>query len=292
MARKFYLKNGLGNQYELSDRNFKHFLNVPQGLGFAKNISTLRLGDSEQVISSNYNMPQPSGEMLFYDVGSQYQDYFEFVNFLSFEPIYLYYIPQNTIEPYFIKCEVVELQKSEIYYEDRIMHCPIAFYGTTMWLKARENTLSLSNVMIEDGKYYDLVRPYNYGGSALANITIDNDGQLPSGFILEIDGEVQNPQLSAYDTNGNMYGIMKFNGTYDYVRINTNDNEQEIYLERNGSVIANPTSYQDLSIADGKATLTFFKLIVGQSKLVFNSGNIDTFDGEVVLRWNSEFISI
>lgn len=290
--RKFYFTNALGERYLLTDKNFKSFLNTPQGLGFSKSIGTQRLGDSELVTSSYYNMPQPNGEVLFYDKNREYQSYFDFIKFLSYAPIKFHYIPSNAIEPYYIDCEVIQLDKSEISYEDGVMHCPIVIYGTSLWKTSNQQSMTLTNEIVGEGKLYDLVRPYNYAGSSLANIEFNNNGTLPTGFIIEIDGAIQNPQLSAYDVNNNRYGILKLNGTYDYVRVNTNDKEQEIYLENNGSVIANPTSYQDLSVADGQSVLTFFKLRVGQSKLVFTGGNIETFDGTVTFRWNNEFISV
>lgn len=290
--RKFYFTNALGKEYQLTDKNFKSFLNTPAGLGFSKSIATQRLGASELVTSSFYNMPQPTGEIIFYDKDREYQSYFDFVKFLSFEPIKFNYIPSNAVEPYYIDCEVITLEKSEISYEDSVMHCPISIYGTSMWRTSNQYSMTLQNEVTDIGKYYPLSRPYSYSGNSLDEIEFNNNGTLACPFIFEINGSVQNPQLTAYNQNGDRYGILKLNGTYDFVRVNTDDKKQEIYLENSGSVVANPTSYQDLSIADGIARITFFKFNVGKSKLVFTCGNIDSFDGEITFKWNNEFISV
>lgn len=290
--RKFYLTNALGDNYYLTDKNINSFLNRPDGLGFARTIATQRLGNSELLTSSSYNMPQPNGEILFFDADKSYQSYYDFIKFLSYRPIRFNYIPDNSIEPYYIECEIVTLGKSEISPNDSVLHCPIAIYGKSMWRTSNQYTMVLLNEAVDDGKFYNLVRPYNYSGSSLSDIEFNNNGTLPAGFVIEIEGAIQNPQLSAYDENGVRYGVMKLNGNFDYLRVNTNDTEQEIYLEKDGSVLANPTAYQDLSVADGVSIVTFFKLKTGKSKLVLTGGNIDTFDGTVTLRWNNEFISV
>lgn len=38
MVRQFYLENSLGKRYELTNKNFKQFLNEPNGLGFVNAI--------------------------------------------------------------------------------------------------------------------------------------------------------------------------------------------------------------------------------------------------------------
>lgn len=67
MARQFYLENSLGKKYELTNKNFKQFLNEPEGLGFSKNLNVLRIGNVELITDEQYSMPSISGEVLFYD---------------------------------------------------------------------------------------------------------------------------------------------------------------------------------------------------------------------------------
>lgn len=298
MIRKFWLENGLGDTYEFTEENSNIFLNDPQGLGFVKNIATERLGDTEYVTAMYYNMPSPSGELLFYNKREQgYQDYDEFIDFIMIEPLRLYYLPPNTLSPYYIECQIVQLDKSE-YDEDGIMRCPISFVGTSMWLNSSETVISVDNTQEADGKYYELVRPYHYSGEALKNIVINVVGNLPADFELEVYGEVENPVLTAMKGD-TIYGVIKLDGTFSSndptkpsIYINTNSASEQLILRQGDSVLANPLSYQDLSIADGIASLTFFKLVVGQSLISFTSANSSTYDGHIVLKWKDKRVSV
>ena len=269
MARQFYLENGLGKKYELTNKNFKQFLNEPEGLGFSKNLNVLRIGNDELITDEQYSMPSISGEVLFYDnLENAYQDYLEFINFVRYSPLKLYYLPPNMLFPYYIECSITQVDKSE-YQREGYLSCPVTFYGYTLWQNSQESNLVVSNSENKDGKYYELIRPYHYAGNSLNSIEINNTGDVPIGFVFEVMGSVTNPRLIA-SQNGIVYGQLKLNGTFDYIRVDSNDLTESIYLENNGTVITNPLSYQDLSIADGVSDITFFKLKIGESKLSFS----------------------
>lgn len=291
MVRQFYLENSLGNRYELTNKNFKQFLNEPNGLGFVKNLTVLRLGNDELITDEQFSMPSISGEVLFYDnLENAYQDYLEFINFIRYTPIKLYYLPPNLLFPYYIECSITQVDKSE-YQREGYLSCPITFYGYTLWQNSQESSLTVTNSESSDGKYYELVRPYHYSGNSLNSIRINNNGDVPIGFEFEIEGSVTNPRLTAI-YNDVIYGLLKLNGTFDVVKVNSNDIEESIYLENNGSVVTNPLSYQDLSIADGVASITFFKLKVGESRLSFTCDKPSSFEGNINFKWKDKRVSI
>lgn len=298
MVRKFWLENSLGEKFLFTDENSNIFLSDPEGLGFVKNVSTARLGDNERVIASYYNMPSPQGELIFYDrVEQGYEDYDNFINFIMNEPLKFYYQPPNTLEPYYMDCQIMQLDKGE-YDEDGAMRCPIIFLGTSMWLNSKETLLKITNTQQDEGKFYDLERPYHYAGQMLNNIVVNVVGNLPADFEFEIYGEVVNPILTATQ-NGVAYGIIKLDGSFSSndqskpsVYVNSNDIDEEIMLRSGDSVLSNPTSYQDLSIADGVASLTFFKLAVGKSLLSFSCSNINTFTGYINIKWKDKRVSV
>lgn len=291
MVRQFYLENSLGKKYQLTNKNFKQFLSEPEGLGFVKSLTTLRLGDDELITNEQYSMPSISGNILFYDkVEKAYQDYLDFISFVRYTPLKLYYLPPNLLFPYYIECSMVQLDKGE-YSTSGYLSCPISIYGNTLWQNSQESSLEVNNSESDDGKYYDLVRPYHYSGFSLNSIVINNIGDIPVGFILEIVGDVTNPRLTATQ-DGVAYGILKLNGNFDYVQINSNDLNEAIYLEKDGTVVTNPLSYQDLSIADGVASVTFFKLKVGTSYLSFSCDKLSAFTGKINFRWKDKRISI
>lgn len=291
MARQFYLENSLGKKYELTNKNFKQFLNGPEGLGFSKNLNVLRIGNDELITDEQYSMPSISGEVLFYDnLENAYQDYLEFINFVRYSPLKLYYLPPNMLFPYYIECSITQVDKSE-YQRVGYLSCPVTFYGYTLWQNSQESNLVVSNSKNKDGKYYELIRPYHYAGNSLNSIEINNTGDVPIGFVFEVVGSVTNPRLIA-SQNGIVYGQLKLNGTFDYIRIDSNDLTESIYLENNGTVITNPLSYQDLSIADGVSDITFFKLKIGESKLSFSCDKISSFEGNVSFKWKDKKVSI
>lgn len=291
MIRQFYIENSLGKKYYLTNKNFKHFLNEPEGLGFSKSLTTLRLGDDELITDEQYSMPSVSGSILFYDtVEKAYQDYYEFINFIRYSPLKLYYQPPNLLFPYYIECSLVQVDKGE-YSTSGYLSCAVSFYGNTLWQNSQESSLTVTNSESSDGKYYELVRPYHYSGNSLNSIRINNNGDVPIGFEFEIEGSVTNPRLTAI-YNDVIYGLLKLNGTFDVVKVNSNDIEESIYLENNGSVVTNPLSYQDLSIADGVASITFFKLKVGESRLSFTCDKPSSFEGNINFKWKDKRVSI
>lgn len=291
MIRQFYIENSLGNKYYLTNKNFKHFLNEPEGLGFSKSLTTLRLGDDELITDEQYSLPSVSGSILFYDtLEKAYQDYYEFINFIRYSPLKLYYQPPNLLSPYYIECSLVQVDKSE-YSTSGYLSCAVSFYGNTLWQNSQESSLTVTNSESGDGKHYELVRPYHYSGNSLNSIEINNTGDVPVGFVFEILGSVTNPRLVATQ-NGSIYGQLKLNGTFDYIRVDSNDSTETIYLENKGTVITNPLGYQDLSIADGVASITFFKLKVGGSILSFTCDKTSSFDGNISFKWKDKRVSI
>lgn len=289
MYRKFKLYNSLGNVFDLTDKDNQVFMTSPNGLGFEQTITSDRLGNAELEQSSQYSLGNPSGEILFYDnVGSAYQRYLDFIQFSRFKPLYLYYLPPNTLEEYYAKVEITKLEKTEYSKTDKALHCPITFKALTMWLNANEQVISATNTTVGNGKYYALTRDYSYSGSTLNDIQITNNGSVECGIVVEITGDVTNPQWSV-SQSGETYGTCRLIGLFDYVRVNSIESENQIYLENNGSVLSNPEQYQDLSIANN-TYLTFIKLRVGTNVLNFSLGS--DFDGLVKIKFRNQFISI
>lgn len=289
--RKFWLINSLNKRYDFTLKEKKQFLYNPQGLGFTKTLNTITLGDSVIKTSEQVEMPAITGDVLFYDtVEKAYQDYMDFMNFISFTPLKLYYQPPNTLSSYYIDCEITSVEKGE-YNTNGCLQCPISIYGTTLWLDSKETTIIITNALTDVGKHYELIRDYHYAGSTLSNISITSNGHRPTGFVFEIFGDVTNPILNA-TKDDITYGKIKLNGSFDYVKIDSNDKTENIYLEKDGNVIANAYNYQDLSIADGIANITFFNLEVGESILSFLCDKVDNFDGYLKFTWNDKRISI
>lgn len=288
--RKMWLINSLGNRYDFTSRNSRGFLHTPEGFGFNRTFTSLKVGNSELVTSHQFNLTDIKGELLFADGsnGDKYQAYYDFIQFAKYKPLSFHYLTPNNLNAY--HCDVIftQAEKGEVAFEDSMLHIPIVMHRLTEWLNDVDESYVMTNDPLDEGKYHDLIYDYHYAGTNLSNTPINNNGTDDVGFILEITGEVENPQFSLTQ-GGETYGICKINGTYDYVMIDSIERTESIYLEYNGSAITNPEQYQDFTIRNGASYLTWLKLRVGQSQFSFTCGNIDTFDGTVVLRFKNSF---
>lgn len=290
--RKHWFTNALGQKYDLTEKSFHTFLNEPQGFGFQKSFSSIRVGNSELVVSSQYEMTDISGELLFYDstIGEKYQRYQAFMQFLKFTPIEFHYQTPNELKSYYSDVIITVVDKTEVS-SDNILHVPITMHRLSEWLDDIDNIFVFGNDPETNGKIYDLERPYHYAGTTLSNASIYNSGTDDVGFTFIIDGDVLNPQFTLSQA-GEQYGVCKIQGTYDYVSINSVEKDEYIYLERNGSAITNPEQFQDLTVRNGSSYVTWIKLKTGESAFTFTCGNIDTFDGTIMFRFKNSYISV
>lgn len=289
MYRKLWLVNGNGEQFTFTEQNSKAFLNNISGMGFSKTINTTSYGNALKVNSSSYSFMQIGGEILFYDkVNKAYEDYFNFIKFISLEPLKLFYLPPNTLTPYFCDVELLTANKGE-YNTNGTLSVPVSLQTKTHWLTSEKTEIVLTNGIVGVGKHYDLTRDYYYVGTNLSGYEITNNGSDEIGIEVLIEGDVTNP-IWSLSQNGETYGTCKITGSYDVVRVNSVDSEEEIYLELDGSTIANPSRYQDLSISGG--VLTFIKLKTGTSTFAFSCGNIESFTGTVTIKFNQSYISV
>ena len=264
--RVFWAINSKGERWDFTEREFKSFMNNPQGLGFSKTISVNRYGNVQNLTDITDNFPQPNGEVLFYDSSNstRYDKYNQFVKFLSYEPITLYYkIPVSFYSripnTYSLECVVGTLTKTESK-TDNMMNCSIT-YNALSFYKGEEVEIS---------------------GTGLT-YTINNDGDFPVGFEIEINATynfyMKNPYIQL-SQDGSLYGEAKFidDTRFNKVYINSKDGEQNVILQQSGSVLPNPMSYQDLSISNGSIYVTFVKLARGETTLTIGADSQNITD--------------
>ena len=254
--RKFWLVNGNGERWDLTEKELKSFLENPQGLGFQKSIEVTRYGERAYKNTEDYNFPQVSGDILFYDSANatRYEKYNEFVRFLMVQPLTLYYqipvsIYSEMADIYTLDCEVINLTKTE----------------------SKTNRVLTSNIQINGLGFYqgDTVE---INGTA-NTLTINNKGDFPVGFEIELNGDFKNPYFTL-EQNGELYGEAKFDdnaNNFSSVFVNSKDGEQNVVLKQNNSIMPNPLAYQDLSISNGSIYVTFVKLAKGESTLTIGA---------------------
>lgn len=289
MIRKFSLMNGNGDVQTLTEPSEKVFGHNPTGLGFTTSPAFLRLGNDYIKTYSQYDMSEKTLEILFYDEGNdrKYKKYYEFVRFLSIEPIYLIYEVNDSA--YRMKVFINSLSKGEVSSEDSMLHCNLSMMPMSFWEDNLPNVIETSR-SVEGGKKYELTRPYEYGSLSTDNIEINSIGTIDSPLKIIIFGTMIDPSYTLSDEFGNVYGVGKFIGTFDRLVVNAEEAEESIELYQNGVLVENPYNYQDLSIGDGNSYLTFLKMKTGLNKISF--GLDAGFDGDVRVEWRNRYVSV
>ncbi len=266
MIRRFILYNSKNQSWTFTDTDFKCFLSSPQGLGLNRNVVTTRYGYAQELSDIVETFPTPSGELKFYDTAneSRYEKYNQFCRFIANEPLYLEYILPTTgseaSKTFRIKCVVSSLGKTESE-ENGVLSCPIQFCGLS---------------------FYEGMAIAMNGASTgtTVSLSLTNDSDFPVGVHFIASGtDMMNPSLT-FTQDNEVYGEAKFidsNG-FSEVTIDSNDSRQRLELKQGGSVVANPLSYQDLSISNGSIYVTFVKLARGTSRLKYSvdSGSISS----------------
>lgn len=309
--RRFKLVNSLDQVYELTDQNYKQFFNSPGGLGFSNKIGGIRIGNRLKVTNRQYEMPKITGELIFYDDENEdkYDKYADYVKFISFYPIRLYYyIPSNTraeedATSIFAYCEAESSDKTEVDSDSGFLRVPVTYHGTSFWLSGRESHLEINEDSSSDSTLtFPLSFPFAIGADPLRNIILPCNGTLTTPVVYTITGTCVNPYIRFFSTkvvNGVTqyleYGASKFNGTYDYIHVDSNDNDQKIVLSNGGILIANPVTRQDLSIAnvddeENEFFLTFLKIKPGSTYATVSFEN--DFRGTIDLTWRDEYVSL
>lgn len=289
MYRKFWLKNSLGETFEDLKANFQ--FGEPSGLGMQSSFTTTRLGDSELLLYTEFQLLEKGFELRFYgDNVTAYQKYASFSRFVSKSPLYLYYQPPNLKEPLVCTVECSQIDKGEIG-TDGILRTSVSFKPFDFWKDNVEHRITATKTVTVGGKSYPLKRPYYYSVDTLSNISIYNDGINNAPFTIEVNGTVTNLQYNLFTSDGTKYGVGKFNGTFDRIYVNSDDINETIELERNDTELANPYNYQDMSIGElDSVGITFLKLKAGQSLLSFN---VDTnFNGTIDIVWSNRYVTI
>lgn len=291
--REFWLVNSRDEKITLTDRSNSIFLRNPSGLGYSTSFETVSLGINDKVESYSFNFEAITGELIFYgnDIKTIYQKYFEFMQFVAHNPLYFYYKTPNMNESYFSQVRIAKLEKSEISEDIKALISSVEFKRETLWKQGNPKLLVVENVVDGETKNFPLTRPYQYGQSALNNITIANNSICESPFSIEITGTCTDLQYSLYDEDLVLYGVGKIIGTYDYIYINSDDLNEQLILKQNGVTIENSFNYQDLSVGeDGNVEVTFLKLKTGKSFLTV-SMNKD-FDGKVNIKWSNYYATL
>lgn len=293
-VREFWLENQDNQIWHFTSLESSTFIESPQGLGFSNSYGGFRLGNAEIVNFIQSNLNDIEGTLLFFGEtrAEIYQSYFDFMNFIAKNSLLkLHYKTPNTFDSYYRYVFVRQIDKTEIDNEQNVMRSPVVFATQTFWRTDKRNSVAVDDTLTEEGKSYELERPFAYPSSKLSNIKIINRGNIDTAMKIIIDGACKNPTLSVYDNKNERYGIVRMLGEFDKVVIDSDDLNQSIQLFRNDAVLTAPYSYQDLSVGSpNEVYITFVKLKSGESTLRFNNDGV--FTGTVQIEWSDEYVSV
>lgn len=287
-VRKFWLTNARNENYNLMGQ--APFLHTPSGLGFQVDLQTLRLGNSQLITAESYNLGTFTADLVFFgNRPTQYQNYQTFLKFIRFTPIQLHYQTPNSNSSFFCYVRINSLGKSEISPTDNVLHVPVSMLRQTLWYSDTINSITVQNTA-SGGKEYPLDRPYIYAQPAFTNIPVYNNSITDAPFQMSLTGSITDMEYGVYDADGNQYGACKVLGTYDVITIDSDELNENIYLENGGSVIANAINYQDLTVGNpAEIYVTFIKLKPGQNYIRFEP---TAFSGDVTITWRDAYVSV
>lgn|GEM_PF-1637087 len=292
--RKFWLVNGQNESYDLTDF-FNGALAInPSGLGASAILSLTRLGDSHLADSLQWELKDINLELVFSNSKNNTKAYDQYKKFLAFTskfPLYLHYqTPDMAVDSYFKEVLLSNIDKTEISLDYQTLTCPLTLTPLTLW-KASEETVIEVHSNRQNGKSYELNRPYHYAGNDIDHIEVNNNSNVSIPFVMEIDGKCEDPTYSLFDHQLHQYGIGKFLGTFDYVYVNSEDLNESIQLAENGAFLPNAVSYQDTSIGTrGQTYLTFLYLAPGKNILKFTFAN--NFTGKITIRMRDRYVTV
>ena len=106
--REFYLINGKGNTYSLTDK--LHWLYEPENLGAKFNSKYEQIG-SNFIRTQRIARPDDISGKILFTGGNPYSDYHNFIKFIAAEPLILEYFNNN--DRFRAKVDLKEIKKAE-----------------------------------------------------------------------------------------------------------------------------------------------------------------------------------
>lgn len=250
--RKFYLRNALGQTYDLNRKDA--FFYQPNGLGFSRRVEYIEAGQKWVELSNSLEQGVISGTMIF----RGYEQFTEFKKFVARTPLTLTYIPYGTNE-YLTDCIITQLDKTEISEESGRLECDIAITAVGTWYHLR--TFQSGTATATEQKIYPRHYPTVYGTSN-NTATVWNMGDLSGYCRLIIWGPAVNPVWSIhgsdYDSSGRLLTTLSAG---EYLVMDSDPTKLEL------SVYDSQKTAKSVYDASDFGTARFIMVPVGESVL-------------------------
>ncbi len=254
--REFYLINGKGNTYSLTDK--LHWLYEPENLGAKFNSKYEQIG-SNFIRTQRIARPDDISGKILFTGGNPYSDYHNFIKFIAAEPLILEYFNNN--DRFRAKVDLKEIKKAEINSKTGFLECPIKLKRTSRWYKT---ITALNDASSQGGKVYDYSYPYTYLEFEPQQAIIESDSGYESPIKLTIFGPCTNPTWKHY-LNDEVIGYGALNTSIIAGRRIVIDNTKIPYTiteqDSSGNIINDLYQYSDFT------TQRFFNLLLGENKI-------------------------
>lgn len=262
--RKFYIENEINERFSLWGNRV--YMVDPSGLGIKHDASYIRIGNSYLRNKRNIAQSTIGGKIEFIDPGAykRFRDFYDFC--ASASSLHLVYDPGDGTE-YIRDIDISEVDKSER--TGGTLPISVSFICKSLYYLRNNNRFVFESS--ENEKRYDYQYDFVYGDYGTYETYINNNGHVEAPFECTIYGYCVNPSIYIIRNGATLYEV-KFPVAVlegEYIRYNSRDGMLEAtFVSRSGEVNLMPL----LDIEKDN----FFKIPVGDSKIVFSSESAST----------------
>lgn len=203
MIREFSLENEYAEVWSLMAMPPEGTLLLdPSGLGFAMQNSYVRTGSRFMRTESLLQQGEIKGEVI----AGNYKIFRGFANYIArSETLKLRYRSVENDDYFYRDVDVVELEKTEIQEEGRVLRCPITMKCRSLYYQDAVIRYVVSATELD--RRYTFPYPNRYSDYALRKDTFENDGHVDASMSFEIDGYCENPRIRISDGVNEIYDI-------------------------------------------------------------------------------------
>ena len=276
--RQFRLVNSAGDEYDLCD--LSHAFYSPDGLGFKKDISSVRVGSAYVQVESNLSQQTIKGEMRF----KSYELYSGFKEFISAGGLVLKYQPKGFTAWYYRDVAVERLDKSEIDRQAHRLICPIDFLCFSQWYEKAnaKKTIDLTG----ENTVFPLVFPWVFCDAEKNELLLVNERISPAPCKIIISGPCVNPAWTLRQDGKTIAsgGMTMSIAAGEKLVIDSNIESMGIIKVTASGSEVNAYQYSDFS------TGRFISAPTGESRLKFTHSTTAVLDVTVEVRQVSDTV--
>ena len=262
--RKFYIENEMNERFPLWGNRV--YMVDPSGLGIKHEASYIRIGNSFLSNKKHISQSKVGGKIEFMDPGAnkRFQEFYKFCAAAS--KLYLVYDPGDGTE-YIRDIDIAEVEKSER--TGGTLPISVSFTCKSLYYLRNNNRFVFESM--DNEKRYDYKYDFEYGDYGTYEAYFENDGHVEAPFECTIYGHCVNPSIYVIKDNATLYEVTFPVAVLDgeYIRYSSRDGMIEATLV-SGSNETNLMPLLDISKDN------FFKIPIGNSKILFNSENAST----------------